>query len=252
MATRIYLGSRTNVSTSLGYDASMTSGSALRYFARDSNVEIHDIVALTRAVSEVSSLRSQITMGQWALPGLAAQTISGTIKGQVLCSATAASAAHLALIARVMSPLGTVRGTLYATDLTATSVSGTAGTTTYEINSSATNRKLPSGWSGAGASLTSVDAEEGDYLVFDIGVRYTNTVTTSYTYTMYYGGPFGTDLPEDETDTNTLYSPWLELSHNLTYSRSVLRKDQVVMDGMAIGPATPVTGQIWPRGSQGY
>jgi hypothetical protein len=140
---------------------------------------------------------------------------------------------------------------LYATDLTATSVSGTPGTTTYEISSTPTNRKLPSGWSGAGASLTSVDAEVGDNLVITVGVRYTNTVTTSYTYTMYYG-QFGTDLPEDESETNTLLTPWLEFSQDLTFANdNVLTVAQTVMAEVSrggSGVSIPTEGQTWPRG----
>jgi hypothetical protein len=149
-----------------------------------------------------------------------------------------------------MSAQGAVRGTLYATDLTATSVSGTPGTTTYGINSTSQNRKLPSGWSGAGASLTSVDAQVGDHLVFDIGVRYTNTVTTSYTYTLQHG-VFDTELPEDETETSTTMTPWIEFSQTLVFAHYIPTPAQLVMTDVSrgvLGAAVPTVGQTWPRG----
>lgn len=61
---------------------------------------------------------------------------------------------------------------------------------------------------GAGIS------QNGDRIVFELGIRAVNTKTTLFTATMDFGDNSGTDLPENETET-TQYNPWIEFSHNI-------------------------------------
>lgn len=135
------------------------------------------------------------------------QTISGTFKGQMLALESAATLdARAQLIAKVIAPNGTVRGTLYAMDTSALS---------NEWATVATNRKFPLAWAGAGATLTNVNAIAGDVLVIEVGAR-THAATTGGSVTIRLGDSAASFLPEDETTTTEL-NPWIEFSQDLIF-----------------------------------
>lgn len=138
-----------------------------------------------------------------------AQTITGTVKGQIRAyeSSTAADM-RAQVVIRVIADDGTVRGTLLAAD---------SGALVSEFSTSATNRRFPT---TVGQTLTSVDALDGDRIVVEIGARAHNTVTTSYTPTAVFGDA-ATDLAEDETST-AANAPWIEFSQAFTIKSAAL------------------------------
>jgi len=139
---------------------------------------------------------------------LRAQTIGGTVKGIFRCSETASAGICPQTVIRVISPTGTVRGTLFAAD---------NGALSNEFATTLTNRKFPRNWSGAGAALSSVAAQLGDFLVIEIGGRYTSGSNTG---SIDVGSYTGTDLAEDETST-AQYTPWIEFSQTLLWLTDV-------------------------------
>lgn len=74
----------------------------------------------------------------------------------------------------------------------------------------------------AGASaldLTLVNALNGDRIVIELGIISVNTSTTEYTGTIRIGDNGASDLPENETETDTTMNPWLEFDTvNLRFS----------------------------------
>jgi len=98
-----------------------------------------------------------------------AQTISGTVKGQIRCRESDAAADFCrALVIKVVSGDGsTVRGVL---------LSHFPDSLTSEFATSLTNRNFP-----PSLSLNQVEAQDGDRIVVELGFRAFNNVTTTYT-----------------------------------------------------------------------
>lgn len=150
---------------------------------------------------------------QYVSEPLAAQTISGTVKGQMrVQEANAAANARAQMIVRVVSNDGsTVRGTLYDGDLETLT-----GDPTSEYGTSLTNRKFPR---GGAATLTSVTAEEGDRIVVELGTRIHSTETTSRVLTVSFtDSGTSADLAEDETTTSSAQRTWVEFSQDIAES----------------------------------
>jgi hypothetical protein len=157
---------------------------------------------------------------------LAAQTITGTVKGYALFSESdAAQDCRVQCEIRIISQAGTVRGTLLAAD---------TGALSSEFVATPTNRRIP--LLAATNTLTSVSAQEGDYLVVEIGHRTHVASGTSYTATVrWQDNPGSTDLPEDETDTDATKAPWLEFSQTLILNDT--------FDYFANAPATVLSAE---------
>lgn len=234
------------------------TASAVRRYMNTRNTASGSVYSL--ALPETTASRQSKLWVQAHSDVLVAQTISGTVKGQIQCfESDAAMDAALQVHIRVVDPVaGTTRGVLWAPDKTFTAISASAGTENYEVATSRTNRKAPSGWSGSGHSLSSVDALDGDVIVVEIGLRHCNTVTTSYTGTINLGGVgWVSDLPEDETET-ALGTAWLEFSGNIAFTDVVVVEGETVIVPKvpvvypeAPGAAIPTEGQLWPRGNRG-
>ncbi len=145
---------------------------------------------------------------QFVSAALAAQTILGTIKGQVLSQEDSGRADYRAqLLVKVVSNDGkTLRGILLAHD---------TDVLRSEFATSLVNRKFPVAWSLVGATVDTLSIVDGDRLVFEIGARKHDTSTTSRTATLRFGDN-GTDLPEDEAAT--VGDPWIELSHDVVFA----------------------------------
>lgn len=135
---------------------------------------------------------------------LAAQTISGTAKAVARVSENAAgSDLRSQIVIRVMSDdLQTERGVLYA---------GDDGALVTEWSTTVTNRYFPQ--SGA-ATLSSVDVQDGDRLLVELGYR-SHAAGTSGSGTIDLGDD-GTDLPDNESNT-TQGAPWIEFSQTLIF-----------------------------------
>jgi hypothetical protein len=210
-----------------------------------------DQPANDRAVVDNSVSRQNQLHSQTIWRHLAAQTLSGTWKGQMLAmESDVAADMHLTCGLWVMNGAdGSSRGTLFTSANNASTGVGGAGTDTYElVASTLTNRKVPPGWSGAGSALTNVTAHDGDLLVLDLGIRATNTVSTAYTgTTRYYYGTLAADLPEDETSTDTTKNPWIEFSMNIAWKAPVMVAGGDF--GGGVGAVVLTAGQLWPRGA---
>jgi hypothetical protein len=261
MATRLYPAHDFPIGLSPAYSSSWDVTSGAARYRLDTALEANSSVNSLTNVKGAIAGPVNVLVAQFCLPGLAAQTIDGTLKGQFRFSESSVSAdASVQTVVRVWDPYTqSFRGTLLAAHSAATN--GSAGTQGYEISTTITNRKIPSGWSGSGDTLSSVVASLGDWLVVEIGARVgevaatTRTITLSATQT-----PGNSDLSEDETTTTTSLNTWLEFSDTLTFHPVVrgwqgnsashfgLRYLPVFGAPGGGGAPVPTTGQIWPRG----
>lgn len=149
---------------------------------------------------------------QYISPALGAQTISGTAK-MYLAPSEEITADNVSsqLVIRVVSNDGqTVRGTLYAGDTDATNPPSNEW-------GSYVARAFPRG-ATTNFALSSLAISEGDRLVVEFGGRMRGPARNSVQIGFVVGSEGATDLPENETDTDTTKNGWLEFSSALTLS----------------------------------
>lgn len=82
---------------------------------------------------------------------------------------------------------------------------GTEDKTFLTFDGQLVNRKFPP----LGTVLASVECQEGDRLVIEIGAKSLNSTETHYTASQRFGDAVEDDLPENETSTDD-YCPWIE------------------------------------------
>lgn len=152
-------------------------------------------------------------MGRTVIGPLSAQTISGTIKGQMRGSENNTGAnATLAIAVKIVQSGGSDRAVLLA------QTASDATNTSWEFATSLTNRQFGDAAENASITLTSQNASAGDYLVIEWGFR--SQTTTSRNITLRYGNASATDLAENTTET-TDNNPWWEFSANLAFQTIV-------------------------------
>lgn len=135
---------------------------------------------------------------------LAAQTISGAIKGQFSCLSTNLGVGFLAVRACIVSLDGSsVQELLGVTSSTNT------GAQPPGFAVSATNRRLEQGNDDFSLDLTPTEIT-GGYLMYEVGYADPSANTGRFA-SIIVGDDSGSDLPEDET-TTTANNPWIELS----------------------------------------
>lgn len=144
---------------------------------------------------------------------LAAQTISGNVKGQIYAQESAAGDNYTVAIAiKVVQADGSDRGVLLAV-----TASDDTSTTPPEIaTASSTNRRFLDASESASIALSSLAVSAGDYLVVEVGVRQASTSTGLATMASRAEQSTGTDAPEDDTET-LARSHWLEFDANLEF-----------------------------------
>ncbi|HYE78031.1 MAG TPA: hypothetical protein VEI97_08600 [bacterium] len=158
---------------------------------------------------------------QFVSPALAAQTISGTIKGQFKCRENNASFnGTLAIGIRVVTSSGTHRAHLL-NGAAATPIASDATTTPPEFATSATNRRVQNSAESFAPPITSFACNAGDYLVIEVGCRDVDTGTTRSGW-VTFGDNSATDLAENETST-AADNPWIEFSGTITFQGSPTR-----------------------------
>jgi hypothetical protein len=143
---------------------------------------------------------------------IAAQTISGTVKGQIRTGSNngPVNLGQLSILIKIVSNDGTVtRGYLIGatpahTNLTTSPPRIPTATTPGEIN-----RKFMDSSDNTNIPLSSVVAEENDRIIIEIGSNDNTTGTTNSRVVI--GDDSATDLAEDETSTLT-DNPWIEFS----------------------------------------
>lgn len=163
----------------------------------------------------IGSAPYDILLRQYVYGPIAAQTITGTVLGQILALENFASNidAEPQIRIFVVNAAGTtIRGTLLDFDSNATADSHEFSNT--GVNG--VNRQFPRGGS---ASVTSVTSQNGDYLVIEVGARKTSASSSSRSATLRFGDNSGTDLAQDET-TTTDNNPWIEFGFTIADATS--------------------------------
>lgn len=153
---------------------------------------------------------ANVLLAQYVSAPLAAQTISGTIKGQFVCGEyDPAVNARAQMVVRVLSGDGTVvRGTLVSAHSEALS-------SEWGPDTAPRSRKFPLA-ALSPVTLNSVDAQAGDRLVFELGARVDDNGAEQVE--LIVGDAQGAlDLPEDETSSTVAGDGWVELSATLAW-----------------------------------
>lgn len=213
MATRLYLPS-VGISYLAGanlpaFDAGWegTTGAVRRRLVREKEGTAYTTVTTTK---NTATNPADILIAQFVSPPLRAQTIANTgfIKGVIQAICSSAALADAQLTAKVFDQFGTtLRGTL---------VSMQAAAQSNEFNTTQQNRKFPLAWTGSGAALTQVVAQQGDVIVIEVGGRMF-TAATGGTVSLRLGDSLtDADLAENETDTADGV-PWFEFSQDLLF-----------------------------------
>lgn len=224
MATRIYLGNGGFVGgTSTGDTGPLVPDSwsagwnkTTGALARAANSFKSAPVATAQTVSLAASGTSghYTALSRFVLTrALAAQTISGNIKGQLYAQESAAGDnCTLAVAIKVVQADGADRGVLLAV----TASDDTSATPPELETASATNRRMLDASESASIALSSLAVSGGDYLVIEAGVRQASTSTGLQSMASRAEISTGTDAPED--DTTTLgRQHWIEFDSDLTF-----------------------------------
>jgi hypothetical protein len=203
--TRLYLPSAGAAAVSPAYQAAWENTSQAG--TRLKCVTAKTVSAMASiTLNEVSaSANYDMLSRQYVSNPIAAQTISGTVYGQIRTSeANIAADADVAIIIYVVNNAGnTVRGTLL-------SYFPNAITNEFALTT-LTNRKFPTS-----QALASVTAQDGDRIVIEVGTRVFNTITTAYNILHSYGDNSATDLAIDNS-TTTANCPFIEFSQYLIF-----------------------------------
>src|SRR5262245_3945047 len=168
----------------------------------------------SKAGNSVNASTRTVALGRSILGPLAAQTIAGTVKGQMRGTEQAPAVnGTLAMAIKIVTSAGADRGTLLAVaaaDTMSTSVELAPGGTL-------TNRPFLTSAETASHTLTSQTATAGDYLVIEWGFRQQDQGSGGSPVTLSYGNNSATDLAEDTT-TTAANNPWWEFSATITLS----------------------------------
>ena len=142
---------------------------------------------------------------QYVSDPIAAQNITGTVKGQLRGDESATNQDMVSAIGiRVVSNDGsTVRGTLLS--ITYPVLAGNEYGPTHE------NRYTPTS-----TAVSSVTAQNGDRIVIEIGCYRYAAGNPPGRCTQSFGDDSTTDLPEDQT-TTTADNPWVEFSADIRF-----------------------------------
>jgi hypothetical protein len=185
-----------------------------------------DVYALSGSAAETICNR------QFVSEMLSAQTISGTIKGQIRCyesnvGVNATTAVHI----RVCNEDGSIiRGTVLPIS------ASDATTTPPEFSTTLTNRRFQDAGELFAIVLTGLAVQERDRLIIELGFREVGTTTTRY-MRHSYGDNSGTDLPENNT-TTTANNPWIEFNNTILHlPRAAVLEDRHVSDVVSNAPS---------------
>ena len=205
MSSRLYFSDTIVPAVSPAYDASWeVTASAIRRSLIDYKVGSETQRSAASALNSPAAA-VDVLVAQYTSPALSgAQTITGTVKGQIRANESASALAVAQMLVWVMAPDGSNRGTLLAHNTTYASQ--------FTTSSTPANRKFPL---GGAAALSSVAAQDGDYIVIEVGWRRFANDTTNRTGRLNLGAAAGTDLPENETATSG--TPWVEFSQSLAF-----------------------------------
>jgi hypothetical protein len=147
-------------------------------------------------ITETATNPEKMAHGQFIYGPLAAQNITGSIKGQFRCLESVATVnANLQVGVRVIASDGT---TVRTGGLSVTGSTNNAATPPEITTAALTNRRLLTSGDATPLTLTDVVAQAGDYLVIEIGHRNASG-GTSATVGISFGDNSATDLAENDT-----------------------------------------------------
>lgn len=158
--------------------------------------------------TEATGIVSPIFRGmlRYVIGPIKAVTLNGTVRGQIGGSENNAAAnATPAIAIKFIQPNGTDRGILLAP------AASDAAAAPWEFATALTNSRFTNANEVFAIPLTQQVAQDGDYLVIEIGFR--SATTTTRNISLRYGDAAASDLPED-TASQTDLNPWLEFSSN--------------------------------------
>lgn len=181
---------------------------------------------------------------RWVSDPLAAQSISGTIKGQIRCSENSTSNnATIAVAIIVINSSGTTVATLLQP-----AASDNTAATPPELAAALTNRRFQDSAESASISLSSYSCSAGDRIVVELGFR---EVRSSGTESMsVHGAGSSGDLPEDDTQTSANYRPWIEFSGTLGWQLTQAASDgSTATDSNANAPSAARSDTATPTDS---
>lgn len=212
--TRFYLPSTGAAAVSPAYDAEWddTANAASRLtMVRTRISSAFATINVSETGGSSASPRDLLARQYVSEPIVGAQTISGTLKGQMSMTEDSFLANFLPqMVVRVVSNDGSsVRGTLYAGDTRTTS------NVDEMFNGQLTNLKNPAD-AISPVALSSVAAQNGDRIVVEVGARANNTQTTDYVLSARFGDNAGSDLTEGGTETTDL-NPWVQFSAAINF-----------------------------------
>lgn len=209
MATRFYLPANGISPVSPTFSASWEeTASANRYMTFPFKTSTS---LATTTIAHVNAAANDQLAVQYVSEPIAAATISGTVKGIIRVSqSAAANDCRAQLVIKIVSNDGAVdRGVLLAENASALS---------NEYSTSLVNRKFPLNWTSPGETLSSVDAQDNDRIVIEIGTRF-HAATAGVSASYRFGDSAISDVAENETST-TDNNPWIEFSHDFTFNRT--------------------------------
>lgn len=219
MASRLYLPSSGTADVSPAYSAlwSRTADAARLPLVTVKGSSVGADATINSGTSGVDwTNTSSGSLGrQFVSAPLTAQTISGTVSGQIRTrNSDLAGGCRVAIVVRVLSNDGaTERAVLYSNMPAATGLSGASPDWIRSSTSTAaTNRAIPAGAPGGTGTLTSYTCIAGDRLVVELGGTRETAAKPSR---LRLGEDAGADLPADTTSTTG--DPWVEFSATLAF-----------------------------------
>lgn len=237
MATRIYLPSSGAADvTPTDWEFTSTSGPATY-----KGLLTPDTSALTNKTCGTGTtsptLRGSV---RYVIGPLAAQTISGSIHGQVQGYESASGAnATLAISAKIIQSNGNDRAILLAP-----TASDLINTIPPEFSTSLDNRRFQDASENEPISLTSQSASDGDYLVIEIGER-SATATNRTVYHRIGCDASSGDLPEEASGTTgTTYRGWVEFSANISWQTN---DQNINAGGLTVTFSAPAATLVIPH-----
>jgi hypothetical protein len=147
---------------------------------------------------------------RWVSAALAAQTISGTVKG-VIRGYHDSNALNdmLAIAIKVVQSGGSDRGVLLAV------TASDSTSTPPEFTTSAATRRFQDTSEATDLTLSDVAAQDGDHLVIEVGVRTTGGNSTRQNL-LRYGDAAASDFAHTDALTTDL-NPWVEFTDDITF-----------------------------------
>jgi len=205
-------------------------------------VGIYNTNGATNPSSAASGTSGHYTAAmRFISPPLKAQTISGTIKGQLLCHQTNTTdnytvAVSIKVVTAADALVGTLLSPTASDDVTATPP---------EMSTVYTNRRFLDSSESASITISDVTCSDGDYLVIETGFRQASTAVASG---FGFSGPANSTfsaIPEDDTSTSGV--SWLEFSDNIEFkSATYFYSASTPADGTGTGTGTADPTAVTP------